>query len=92
MSQGGEAQVLGAQAQVRKAELDLSFTRITSPIDGIAGAANAQLGDLVGTPQARTLTTVSTVNPIKVYVPISEREYLRTIERSKQEQRRMPRR
>jgi membrane fusion protein (multidrug efflux system) len=84
--QGGEAQVLGAQAQVRKAELDLSFTRILSPIDGIAGAANAQLGDLVGTPQARTLTTVSTVNPIKVYVPISEREYLMTIERQKEKQ------
>jgi membrane fusion protein (multidrug efflux system) len=80
--QSGEAQVLGAQAQVRKAELDLSFTRILSPIDGIAGAASAQLGDLVGTPQARTLTTVSTVNPIKVYVPISEREYLQAIERS----------
>jgi RND family efflux transporter MFP subunit len=84
--QSGEAQVLGAQAQVRKAELDLSFTRILSPIDGIAGAANAQLGDLVGTPQARTLTTVSTVNPIKVYVPISEREYLMTIERQKEKQ------
>jgi membrane fusion protein (multidrug efflux system) len=82
--QSGEAQVLGAQAQVRKAELDLSFTRILSPIDGIAGAANAQLGDLVGTPQARVLTTVSTVNPIKVYVPISEREYLIAVERSKE--------
>jgi membrane fusion protein (multidrug efflux system) len=81
MEQSARAQVLGSQAQVRKAELDLSFTRIVSPIDGIAGAANAQLGDLVGTPQARVLTTVSTVNPIKVYVPISEREYLSAMER-----------
>jgi membrane fusion protein (multidrug efflux system) len=80
--QSSEAQVLASQAQVRKAELDLGFTKIASPIDGIAGAASAQLGDLVGTPQARTLTTVSTVNPIKVYVPISEREYLQAIERS----------
>jgi len=78
--QSGEAQVLAAQAQVRKAELDLGFTKIASPIDGIAGAANAQIGDLVGTPQARVLTTVSTVNPIKVYVPISEREYLQAVE------------
>ena len=76
----GEAQVMSSRASVRKAELDLSFTKIVSPIDGIAGAANAQIGDLVGTPQARVLTNVSTVNPIKVYVPISEREYLETVE------------
>jgi membrane fusion protein (multidrug efflux system) len=84
--QSAEAQVLAAQAQVRKVELDLGFTKITSPIDGIAGAAKAQIGDLVGTPQAQVLTTVSTVNPIKVYVPISEREYLQAVERSKQAQ------
>ncbi len=84
--QSAEAQVLAAQAQVRRAELDLGFTKIISPIDGIAGAAKAQIGDLVGTPQAQVLTTVSTVNPIKVYVPISEREYLQAVERNKQGQ------
>jgi len=84
--QSAEAQVLASQAQVRKAELDLGFTKIASPIDGIAGAAKAQMGDLVGTPQARELTTVSTVNPIKVYVPISEREYLQAVDKAKQEQ------
>jgi membrane fusion protein (multidrug efflux system) len=84
--QAAEAQVLASQAQVRKAELDLGFTKIASPIDGIAGAAKAQMGDLVGTPQARELTTVSTVNPIKVYVPISEREYLLAVDKSKQGQ------
>jgi membrane fusion protein (multidrug efflux system) len=83
--QSAEAQVLASQAQVRKAELDLGFTKIVSPIGGIAGAAKAQMGDLVGTPQARELTTVSTVDPIKVYVPISEREYLQAIEKAKQE-------
>jgi membrane fusion protein (multidrug efflux system) len=81
--QAAEAQVLAAQAEVRKAALNLSFTKITSPIDGIAGAAKAQIGDLVGPPQAQVLTTVSTVNPIKVYVPISEREYLQAVERAK---------
>jgi membrane fusion protein (multidrug efflux system) len=81
--QAAEAEVLAAQAEVRKAQLDVGFTKITSPIDGIAGAAKAQIGDLVGTSQARELTTVSTVNPIKVYVPISEREYLQAVERSK---------
>ena len=43
--------MLSARAKVRKAQLDLGFTKITSPIDGIAGEAKAQLGDLVGTPQ-----------------------------------------
>jgi membrane fusion protein (multidrug efflux system) len=83
--QSAEAQVLASHAQVRKAELDLGFTKIASPIDGIAGAANAQMGDLVGTPQARMLTTVSTVDPIKVYVPISEREYLQVVGKTKEE-------
>ena len=43
------------------------------------------MGDLVGTPQAMVLTTVSTVNPIKAYVPISEREYLQAVEKTKQD-------
>lgn len=81
--QAAEAQVLGSRAEVRKAELDLSFTKIKSPIDGIAGVAKAQIGDLVGTPQALELTTVSTVDPIKVYVPISERQYLQAMESAK---------
>ena len=70
------AAVQAAKAAVRKAEIDLSFTRITSPIDGIAGIAKAGLGDLVGKPGGPELTTVSTVNPIKVYIPISEQEYM----------------
>lgn len=74
--QAAEAQVLASKAAVKKALLDLGFCRITSPIDGIAGIANAQLGDLVGTPQKQVLTTVSTLNPIKAYVAISETEYL----------------
>jgi membrane fusion protein (multidrug efflux system) len=81
--QAAEAQVLASRAEVRKAELDLSFTKIKSPIDGIAGAAKAQLGDLVGRPQALELTTVSTVDPIKVFVPISERQYLQAMASAK---------
>ena len=81
--QASEAEVLAARAEVRKAELDIEFTKIKSPIDGIAGAANAQIGDLVGTSQSQALTTVSTVDPIKVYVPISEREYLQAVERAR---------
>jgi membrane fusion protein (multidrug efflux system) len=65
-----------AQAAVDKAQLDLGFTRITSPINGIAGIAKAQIGNLVGPGQVEELTTVSTVDPIKVLVPISEQEFL----------------
>jgi membrane fusion protein (multidrug efflux system) len=71
------ASVQAAKAAVHKAEINLSFTKITSPIDGIAGIAKAQLGDLVGKPGGPELTTVSKVDPIKVYVHISEQEYLR---------------
>jgi membrane fusion protein (multidrug efflux system) len=69
------AQVQAAQADVRSAELNLAFTRIISPIDGIAGIARAQVGDLVS-PSSDALTTVSTVNPIKVYFTLGEQEYL----------------
>ncbi len=86
MADSAEAQVLAAKAQVRQAEINLGFTKIFSPIDGIAGIANAQIGDLVGPPQAMVLTTVSTVDPIKVYVPISEQEYLKLFNISKPEQ------
>jgi membrane fusion protein (multidrug efflux system) len=70
------AAVQAAKAAVHRAEIDLSFTKITSPIDGIAGISKAQLGDLVGTPGGPELTTVSTVDPIKVFIPLSEQEYM----------------
>jgi len=72
-----QASVLAAKAAVQKAELDLEFTRITSPIDGIAGIAKAQLGNLVGPGSTEELTTVSTVDPIKVYIQVSEQQYLK---------------
>lgn len=77
------AAVQAAKAAVLKAQIELSFTRVTSPIDGIAGIAKAQLGDLVGAPGGPELTTVSTVDPIKVYFPISEQEYLRFTRKGK---------
>jgi membrane fusion protein (multidrug efflux system) len=70
-----KAAVEAARASVAKAELDLEFTRITSPIDGIAGIAQAQVGNLIN-PTSGALTTVSTVDPIKVYFTLSEQEYL----------------
>ncbi len=63
------------QAAVDAARLNLGFTKITSPIEGIAGIATADVGDLVG-PTTGDLTAVSTVDPIKAYFTVSEQEYL----------------
>ncbi len=68
-------QLENARAALRTATINLGFTKIVSPIDGIAGMAQAQVGDLVGTTSA-PLTTVSTLDPIKVYFTLSEQEYL----------------
>jgi membrane fusion protein (multidrug efflux system) len=70
-----QAAVKADQATVEAARLSLNFTRITSPIDGLAGLAMAQIGDLVG-PNGPVLTTVSTIDPIKVYFTVSEQAYL----------------
>ena len=61
--------------------MNLGFTKITSPIDGIAGIAKAQIGNLVGPGSIEELTTVSTVDPIKCYVSLSEQEYMRAQEK-----------
>ena len=76
MEQSTQADVISAKASVEKAQLELGFTKIMSPIDGISGMAKAQIGDLVGTPGSPELTSVSTVDPIRVYVAVSEQEYL----------------
>ena len=70
------AAVESAKAQLDTAQLNLGFTRITSPVDGIAGIAKAQIGNLVGPGQIQELTAVSTVDPIKVYFSVSEQEYM----------------
>jgi len=72
------AAIAAARAAAEKARVDLGFTKIVAPVTGIAGIAKAQIGDLVGPPPAtmEEITTVSTVDPIKVYVPMSEQEYL----------------
>lgn len=81
--EAARANVGAAQANVKKAAIDLGFTKVTSPIDGIAGIANAQVGNLVGPSGIAELTTVSTLNPIRVNTQISEKEYLRVFERTK---------
>jgi membrane fusion protein, multidrug efflux system len=69
------ASVEAAKATVKTTELNLSFTKITSPIDGVAGIATAQVGNLIQ-PNGAALTTVSTLDPIKAYFTLSEQEYL----------------
>jgi RND family efflux transporter MFP subunit len=69
------AAVQAAKATAEAAQINLGFTQLTSPIDGIPGIAQQQVGSLVS-PASPTITTVSTLDPIKVYFVVSEQEYL----------------
>jgi membrane fusion protein, multidrug efflux system len=69
-----QANVESAQASLEKAKLDLDWTKVVSPVGGIAGVAKSQVGDLVT--KTTVMTTVSQVDPIKVYFNPSEQEYL----------------
>jgi membrane fusion protein (multidrug efflux system) len=69
-----QANTESARAALEKAKLDLAWTKVTSPIDGIAGVAKSQVGDLVN--RLTVMTTVSQVDPIKVNFSPSEQEYL----------------
>jgi RND family efflux transporter MFP subunit len=70
-----KAQIQSAQAALETAKINLDFTRLIAPIDGIAGQAQLQVGALVN-PSSGPVTSVSTVDPIKVYFTVSESEYL----------------
>jgi membrane fusion protein (multidrug efflux system) len=73
--ESSKAAIVSAKAAVEDAVLKLSFTKIIAPINGIAGLAKAQVGDLIS-PSGGELTTVSTVDPIKAYFTVSEQEYM----------------
>ncbi|HLH44127.1 MAG TPA: efflux RND transporter periplasmic adaptor subunit [Bryobacteraceae bacterium] len=72
--QAAKAAIQAAEAAVEQAQLNLGFTKVRSLIDGVAGVATTQIGNLVG--PTTVLTTVSSVNPIKAGFSISEQEYL----------------
>jgi membrane fusion protein (multidrug efflux system) len=74
-----QASVDAAKANVDQAILNLQWTKVESPIDGIAGAALGQVGDLIS--ETTVLTSVSLVDPIRVAFPVSEREYLSLADR-----------
>ncbi len=84
------ASVLSAKAALDKAQLNLDWTKVTSLIDGIAGIAKAQIGNLVGPGSIEELTTISTVNPIKCYASLSEQEYMRAQEKRSKHVGRVP--
>src|SRR6266436_2821892 len=84
-TRANQAEVESARAAVENAKLNVGWTQIFSPIDGVAGIAPVQVGDLV-TPST-LLTSISQLDPIKVNFPISEQEYLRAADRIKEHQR-----
>jgi RND family efflux transporter MFP subunit len=73
--EAAEAGVEAAKANVETAKYNLGFTRLISPIDGIAGMATSQVGTLVG-PASAAVTTVSTLDPVRANFTVSEQEYL----------------
>jgi membrane fusion protein (multidrug efflux system) len=75
------AKVAALQAKVQEAQLNLDYCKIASPVEGIAANARAQVGDLVGPANVATLTTVDTLDPIKVVLPVSEGDYFAASQR-----------
>jgi membrane fusion protein (multidrug efflux system) len=73
--EAARAGIVAAEAALETAKVNLGFTRLASPIDGIAGVATIQVGNLVG-PSSNAVTTVSTLDPIKTNFTVSEQEYL----------------
>lgn len=71
------AQVEAGKAAVEKATLDLSYTRITSPIDGLVGTTQVKPGNLVGRGETTLLTTISQIDPVLFRVAVTEADYLR---------------
>jgi membrane fusion protein (multidrug efflux system) len=76
-TQQAEAAIEAAKAAIAQADLNLSFCTIRSPIEGLAGKRDVAPGNLVGRGEATLLATVSSINPIRVVLSISEAEYLR---------------
>jgi membrane fusion protein, multidrug efflux system len=80
----GEGQVAAAKGALQQAELNLGYTRVLSPVDGIADIAQVRVGNLVGQGTPTLLTTVSSVDPIRFVFQISEARYLEYADRIKQ--------
>ncbi|MFL5373556.1 MAG: efflux RND transporter periplasmic adaptor subunit [Myxococcales bacterium] len=79
--QAAKAQVDAAAANAENAALDLGYTRITAPVAGLVGRAQRKVGDLVGKGEATLLTTLSSIDPVRVTVNMPEALYLRYAKR-----------
>ena len=84
LNEASSAKVQALQANLDEAQLNLDFCNVKSPVEGIAGIAKAQVGDLVGTGSNVLLTSVSTLDPAKILFPVSEADYLLANERVQQ--------
>jgi membrane fusion protein (multidrug efflux system) len=81
LNESALSKIEALKANVDQAELNLNFCKVESPVDGIAGIAQAQIGDLVGTGVNTVLTSVSTLDPMKIVFPVSESDYLAATQR-----------
>ncbi len=79
-----DGQVQAAEAQLEQADLNLSYTQIRAPIEGVAGLALVRIGNLVGQDGPTLLTTVSQIDPIRVNFPMSEVDFVKYPDRFKQ--------
>ena len=80
-NESNRAKVKALEANLEQARLNLEYCKVVAPVEGIAGIARAQVGDLVGSGSNLVLTTVSTLDPIKIVFPLSEVEYLSAAEK-----------
>jgi membrane fusion protein (multidrug efflux system) len=80
----GKAAIVTAEARVVSAQLDLGYCDIAAPVAGLIGAKEVSIGELVGKGEPTLMTTISTLDPIWFYCNVSEVEYLRAEEKSKQ--------
>jgi membrane fusion protein (multidrug efflux system) len=77
--QASVAQVAAAQASVQSAQVNLDFTKVVSPIDGLSGLANYEVGTYVSPSSAQPLTTIVAIDPIKVVFQVGQDDYLSLI-------------
>ena len=80
----GKAGIVTAQARVESAQIDLGYCDITAPVAGLIGAKEVSIGELVGKGEPTLMTTISVLDPIWFYCNVSEVEYLRAQEKSKE--------
>src|ERR1043166_8474011 len=82
LAEANIAKVDALNANLEQAQLNLAYCNITAPVDGIAGIAQAEVGDLVGTGNHVVLTNISTLDPAKILFPVSEADYLSAYKRA----------